>query len=395
MRNARLISSETKVSQPIMQPINVTRPQLPPLSDLIPLLEDIWNSGCVTNGGPYHEKFEAKLKAYLGVQNLSLFNNATIGLLATIKALNLKGEVITSPYSFVATTHALTWNSITPVFADVCTHDFNICPARIEKLITEKTTAILAVHCYGSPCDVDELERIADKYKLKLVFDAAHAFGVKVKGKSITEFGDASVLSFHGTKVFNTFEGGAVISRNQRLVTRINKLKNFGFSSEVAVVDVGINGKMSEFNAALGSVQLDYIDDFIFKRKLVYQYYVDKLRNLRGVLIPFDGVTQKQIQNYSYFPIIVTSESPLTRDELYTQLKKRGINTRRYFYPIIPDFSVYHALYGAEENNFRNAKQLASEVLCLPIYPSLEKDDVKRIVREICDLLCANIESLT
>ncbi len=266
-----------------MQPINVTRPQLPPLSDLIPLLEDIWNSGCVTNGGPYHEKFEAKLKAYLGVQNLSLFNNATIGLLATIKALNLKGEVITSPYSFVATTHALTWNSITPVFADVCTHDFNICPARMEKLITEKTTAILAVHCYGSPCDVEELERIADKYKLKLVFDAAHAFGVKVKGKSITEFGDASVLSFHGTKVFNTFEGGAVISRNQRLVTRINKLKNFGFSSEVAVVDVGINGKMSEFNAALGSVQLDYIDDFIFKRKLVYQYYVDKLRNLRGV----------------------------------------------------------------------------------------------------------------
>ena len=374
-----------------MEPINVTRPQLPPLSNLIPLLEDIWNSGCVTNSGPYHQQFEAKLKAHLGVKNLSLLSNATIALLATIKALNLKGEVITSPYSFVATTHALTWNNITPVFSDVCTHDFNICPARVEKLITEKTTAILAVHCYGSPCNVDALERIADRHKLKLVFDAAHAFGVKVKGKSLSEFGDASVLSFHGTKVFNTFEGGAVVSRNQQLVEKINKLKNFGFSSEVDVDDVGINGKMSEFNAALGLLQLDYIDNFIFKRKLIYQYYVDKLGKLPGILIPFDGFRQNQIQNYSYFPIVVTPESALTRDELYTLLKRRGINTRRYFYPIIPDFSVYRALYYADEKNFRNARKLASAVLCLPIYPSLDKNDLIRIVSEIHDLLCKDV----
>jgi dTDP-4-amino-4,6-dideoxygalactose transaminase len=378
-----------------MAPINVTKPQLPPLSDLVPLLEDIWESGVVTNCGPYHERFENKLKKYLGIKNISIFNNATIGLLATIKALDLKGEVITSPYSFVATSHALTWNSITPVFSDISTHDFNICPATIERLITEKTSAILAVHCYGSPCNVDELERIADKYKIKLVFDAAHAFGIKVKGKSIGEFGDASVLSFHGTKVFNTFEGGAVICPNRKLVEKINRLKNFGFSSEVDVDEVGINGKMSEFNAALGCIQLDYIDNFILKRKSIYQHYIDRLRDLPGILIPFDGVRQDQIQNYSYFPIRVTSESLLTRDELYTQLKTRGINTRRYFYPIIPNFSVYHSLYLTEKEKFRNAKKLADEVLCLPIYPSLERGDIDRVVGAMCDLLCTNIESTT
>ena len=202
--------------------INVTKPQLPPLSVLIPLLEDIWESGVVTNCGPHHERFEREIKDYLGVQNISLLNNATVGLLTTIKALNLTGEVITSPYSFVATTHALVWNNITPVFSDVCQHNFNICPTSLERLITEKTTGILAVHCYGSPCDVDQLERLADKYRIKLVFDAAHAFGVKVRGKSILEFGDASVLSFHGTKVFNTFEGGAVVSANPDLISNLN-----------------------------------------------------------------------------------------------------------------------------------------------------------------------------
>ena len=366
-----------------MEPINVTRPQLPPLSDLIPLLETIWESGVVTNNGPYHDRFEREIREHLHIQNISLFNNATIGLLAIVKALDLKDEVITSPYSFVATTHALTWNNITPVFADVCKHNFNICPASIEKLITEKTSGILAVHCYGSPCDVDKLERIADKYRIRLVFDAAHAFGVTVRGKSILEFGDASVLSFHGTKVFNTFEGGAVVSTNPDLISRVNRLRNFGFTSEISVNEIGINGKMAEFNAALGCVQLKYIDDFILQRKVVYERYVKELKELPGIIIPFDGIRNDQIQNYSYFPIRVTPDFPLTRDELYMKLKMVGINTRRYFYPLIPNFPIYEMSFKNYKKNYQNAESLAKEVLCLPIYPSLSENELSRVINEI------------
>ena len=366
-----------------MNIINVTKPALPPLPELMPLLEDIWESGVVTNGGKCHELFKNRLKQYLGVKALSLFNNATIGLLATIKALDLKGEVITTPYSFVATTHALAWNNIKPVFADVCMGDFNICPVEIEKRITEHTSAILAVHCYGSPCDIDSLQRLADRYKIKLVFDAAHAFGVKFKGKSIAEFGDASILSFHGTKVFNTFEGGAVISRDANVIFKLEKLKNFGFTSETTVEAIGINGKMSEFNAALGIVQLRHIDSYILKRKAIYEYYLQALRKVPGLIMPFDGENRAKIQNYGYFPIRVTSRFRITRDELYKNLVKKGINTRRYFYPLISDFDSYRTEHRDERRNLLNAAKLAEEVLCLPLYPTLTETEIEKVVKEV------------
>jgi dTDP-4-amino-4,6-dideoxygalactose transaminase len=366
-----------------MHVINVTKPELPPLSELMPLLEGIWESGVVTNGGNCHKLFEGGLKHYLGVKNLSLFNNATIGLLATIKAFDLKGEVITTPYSFVATTHALAWNNIKPVFADVCMANFNICPIDVEKRITENTSAILAVHCYGNPCDIDSLQRLADKYRIKLVFDAAHAFGVKFKGKSITEFGDASILSFHGTKVFNTFEGGAVVSREAEIVSKLEKLKNFGFTSETSVEAVGINGKMSEFNAALGLVQLHHIDNYILRRKAIYEYYLQALRRVPGLVVPFDGLNQAKIQNYGYFPIRVTSRFGITRDELYRNLKKSGINTRRYFYPLISDFDPYIATHRDQRENLRKATKLAEEVLCLPIYPALTKLEMEKVAEGV------------
>jgi dTDP-4-amino-4,6-dideoxygalactose transaminase len=366
-----------------MHVINVTKPELPPLSELMPLLEGIWESGVVTNGGNCHKLFEGGLKHYLGVKNLSLFNNATIGLLATIKAFDLKGEVITTPYSFVATTHALAWNNIKPVFADVCMANFNICPIEVEKRITENTSAILAVHCYGNPCDIDSLQRLADKYRIKLVFDAAHAFGVKFKGKSITEFGDASILSFHGTKVFNTFEGGAVVSSDAGVVLKLEKLKNFGFTSETTVEAVGINGKMSEFNAALGLAQLQHVDNYVSRRKAIYEYYLKALRKVPGLMMPFDGVNQATIQNYGYFPIRVTSRFGVTRDELYQRLKEIGINTRRYFYPIISDFDPYRAKYSVKREYLRKATKLAEEVLCLPIYPALTKLEMEKVAEGV------------
>ena len=366
-----------------MNLINVTKPELPPLSELIPLLEGIWESGVVTNGGNCHKLFENGLRHYLGVKNLSLFNNATIGLLATIKAFDLRGEVITTPYSFVATTHALAWNNIKPVFADACMANFNICPIEVEKRITENTSAILAVHCYGNPCDIDSLQRLADKYRIKLVFDAAHAFGVKFKGKSITEFGDASILSFHGTKVFNTFEGGAVASRDADIVSKLEKLKNFGFTSETTVEAVGINGKMSEFNAALGLVQLQHVNNYILRRKAIYEYYLQAFRRVPGLVVPFDGVNQEKIQNYGYFPVRVTSRFGVTRDELYQSLKEIGINTRRYFYPIISDYDSYRAEHRDERGNLPNAVKLAEEVLCLPIYPALTEIEIEKVVEGV------------
>ncbi len=376
-----------------MKILNVTRPALPPLRELLPLLEGIWESGVVTNSGEYHQSFENGLKNYLGVKNLTLFNNATIGLMASLKALELKDEIITTPYSFVATAHAISWNNIKPVFVDICPRNFNICPLKVERFITEKTSAILAVHCYGSPCDVDALERLADKYKLKLIFDAAHAFGVKFRGKSIAEFGDASILSFHATKVFNTFEGGAVISSNKEIILKLEKLKNFGFTSETTVEEIGINGKMSEFNSALGLIQLRHIDSYITRRKQIYEAYVQSLKEVPGILIPFDGVRQAMIQNYAYFPVRITSDFPLTRDELYWELKNNGINTRRYFYPIISDFDSYRTSYFQEKKNLTNAAALAEEVLCLPIYPSLTHEQLRRVVDAICSKGCKPIQS--
>jgi dTDP-4-amino-4,6-dideoxygalactose transaminase len=363
---------------PTAKPIYVTQPDLPPLAEFLPYLEKIWESKVLTNGGPFHQQLEAALCDYLGVKHISLFANATIALVTALQSLRITGEVITTPYSFVATAHSLLWNGIKPVFVDIDPDTLNLDPARIEAAITPQTTAIMPVHCYGRPCDVEAIQRIADNYNLRVIYDAAHAFGVRQHGQSVLMHGDLSVLSFHATKVFNTFEGGAIISPDARTKQRIDHLKNFGFVDEVTVVAAGINGKMSEFNAALGMLQLQHIGRAIGRRAEIDALYRTLLADVPGVQML--GVPADTHPNQSYFPILVDESFPLSRDDLYMQLRREGVYARRYFYPLISDFPMYRGLPSADARNLPNARRASSQVICLPIYPALADADVVRIV---------------
>jgi len=359
------------------KPIYVTQPYLPPLEEFLPSLQAIWDSRILTNGGRFHQEFESALCEYLGVEYISLFTNGTIALVTALQALRISGEVITTPYSFVATAHALLWNGIKPVFVDIEPESLTINPDKIEAAITPQTTAIMAVHCYGHPCRIDALQKIADNYNLKVIYDAAHAFGVQCQGGGILLHGDLSILSFHATKVFTTFEGGAIISRDAKEKQRIDHLKNFGFVDDVTVVAPGINGKMSEFNAALGLLQLKHVGHAIARRKEVDAAYRDLLSDVKGIrcLRHPDGTTP----NFAYFPILVEPDYPMSREALYRRLRNNNIYARRYFYPLIADFPMYRGLASAKRENLPVARETALRVLCLPIYPQLGDEDVRRI----------------
>lgn len=367
----------------MQKPVYVTQPYLPPLAEFMPYLEKIWDNKILTNGGPFHQQLEHELCDYLGVKHISLFTNATIALVTALQALRITGEVITTPYSFVATAHSLIWNGIKPVFVDVDKNTLNLDPAKIEASITPHTTAIMPVHCYGHPCDVDAIQRIADNYNLKVIYDAAHAFGVQCHCGSVLNHGDLSVLSFHATKVFNTFEGGAIVSPDAKTKIRIDQLKNFGHVGEVTVVAPGINGKMSEFNAALGLLQLKYIDGVIARRQEIDSAYRERLRNVKGIRCLSNA--GEKVANYSYFPILVDSEYPISRDELNQKLKDIGINPRRYFFPLISEFPMYRGLPSAQVDNLPVATAASSQVLCLPIYPDLDISTVEKITSFIAE----------
>ena len=360
------------------KPVYVTQPYLPPLEEFIPYLEKIWQNKVLTNGGPFHQQLEQALCDYLGVNHIALFSNGTIALLTALQALRVTGEVITTPYSFVATAHSLLWNGIKPVFVDIDPDTLNLDPAKIEAAITPHTTAIMPVHCYGQPCDVDAIQKIADNYNLKVIYDAAHAFGVENNQGSILNHGDLSVLSFHATKVFNTFEGGAIICPDAKTKLRINQLKNFGFVDEVTVVAPGINGKMSEINAAFGMLQLNYVDVAINKRREIDNRYRNELQNIKGIkCVDFSHFKRA---NYSYFPILIDDDFGLSRDALYQLLKDKNIFARRYFYPLITDFPMYRSLPSAAKTNLPVATKAANSVLCLPIYPAMSEFDVENII---------------
>lgn len=360
------------------QPIYVTQPQLAPLAEFIPYLEQIWENRILTNGGPFHQQFERALCRYLNVEHLSLFANGTLGLVTALQALRITGEVITTPYSFVATAHSLLWNGIKPVFVDVEPGTLNLDPAKIEAAITPQTTAILPVHCYGQACDVDAIQKIADNYNLKVIYDAAHAFGVSTEKSSLLRNGDLSVLSFHATKTFNTFEGGAIVCPDAKTKQRIDHLKNFGFADEVTVVAAGINGKMSEVNAAFGLLQLEHIGAALARRREIAALYCRLLDGITGIhCLP---VCSDARANHTYFPILIGADFPIGRDALFQKFRDRNIFTRRYFYPLISDFPMYRGLPSAHADNLPVARDASARVLCLPIYPALTDEDVSRVV---------------
>jgi len=359
----------------------VTQPLLPPLEEFIPYLEKIWTNKWLTNGGPFHQQLEQALCSYLKVKHLSLFSNGTLGLVTALQALRVSGEVITTPYSFVATAHSLLWNGIKPVFVDVDPMTLNLDPHKIEAAITPQTTAIMPVHCYGHPCDVGSIQQIADNYGLKVIYDAAHAFGVQDADGSLLSHGDLSVLSFHATKVFNTFEGGAIVCPDAKTKLRIDHLKNFGFVDEVTVVAPGINGKMSEINAAFGLLQLKRIDAALQKRRAIDTRYRMGLAGAKG--IDYLSAAGERVANCAYFPILVRPEYSLSRDGLFQKLQDNGIIARRYFYPLISEFSMYRGLPSAAPANLPVATKVAREVICLPIYPTLSDENVDLIVELI------------
>lgn len=364
--------------------ITVTSPSLPPLEEFLPYLQDIWGRKWLTNNGHYHQKLENALCAYLKVPYISLFTNGTLPLMCALQALRITGEVITTPYSFVATTHSLWWNGIKPVFVDVDPATGNLNPEKIEAAITPRTTAIMPVHVYGKPCDTKRIQEIADKYGLKVIYDAAHAFGVEVNGESILSAGDLSTLSFHATKVYNTIEGGALVMKDEATKKRVDFLKNFGFANEVTVVAPGINGKMDEVRSAYGLLNLKYVDAVIEARRQVAVYYREALRSVPGITFWEDmpGVRH----NYSYFPIFVDKEKyGMTRDELYFKMREHGVLGRRYFYPLISEFSTYCGLESARPENLVQAYKMAESVICLPMHDCLTSSDQFRVIHEIID----------
>lgn len=358
--------------------IHVTRPFLPPLQEFIPYLEQIWENKWLTNNGPFHEKLERALCAHLTVEHLSLCTNGTIALVTALQTLRVSGEVITTPYSFPATAHSLVWNNIKPVFVDIDPVTCNLDPDRIEAAITPQTTAIMPVHCYGNPCAVHRIQQIADTYGLKVIYDAAHAFGVTYQGNNLCGYGDLSVLSFHATKVFNTFEGGAIVCRDRKTKQRVDYLKNFGFADEVTVMAPGINGKMSEFQAALGLLQLDYTSYCISRRREIDACYREALAGITG--IDFISIPVETEGNYGYFPVLVGPEYALSRDALYMLFREHGIFARRYFFPLLSELPMYRGLPSAAAQNLPMAHRIARQILCLPIYPDLEPKDQQRVI---------------
>ena len=365
--------------------IFVTKPFLPPLKDFLPYLETIWDGGILSNGGPFHTQFEEQLAEYLGVPFVCLFSNGTIALLTALQAVGARGDVVTTPFSFVATSHAVMWNNLCPVFADIEAHSLNLDPAAIEAAITPETTTILPVHCYGNPAATNEIGNLADRHGLKVIYDASHAFGVEDTQGSILNHGDLATLSLHATKVFNTFEGGAIICKTAEMKDRIDKLKNFGHDGETVVVATGINGKMSEFNSAFGLLQLRHIDWAISRRMEICKLYraaIDKIVGLDYLDPELGGVRA----NGAYFPILVRPEYRLSRDALYEKMKSRGVHPRRYFYPLITSFSMYKHLPSSDPARLPVANLAADQVLCLPIYPDLSEDAQLRVI----DLLQAS-----
>ena len=362
--------------------ITVTSPLMPSLDELNVCLKDIWNRKWLTNNGIYHQKLENALCGYLGVPYISLFTNGTLPLITALQAMHITGEVITTPFSFVATTHSLWWNGIKPVFADIDPVTCNLDPDRIEAAITPRTTAIMPVHVYGQPCDTVRIQEIADKYGLKVIYDAAHAFGVKVNGESVLNAGDMSTLSFHATKVYNTVEGGALIVHDEQTKKRIDYLKNFGFAGETTVVAPGINSKMDEIRAAYGLVNLKQVDKAIEARHHVADRYREALRDVPGIRFMED--TPGVSHNYSYFPVFIDEEKyGMSRDELYEKMKAHNVYGRRYFYPLISTFSTYRSLESASPDNLPVATRIAGQVICLPMYYGLTDEDVDRIVKLI------------
>lgn len=360
--------------------ITVTSPLMPPLEEFIPYLEDIWQRKWITNNGHYHQEFEKALCDYLGVEHISVFTNGTLPLITALQALRITGEVITTPYSFVATTHALWWNGIKPVFVDIDPATGNLDPDRIEAAITPYTTAIMPVHVYGNPCDTDAIQAIAHKYGLKVIYDAAHAFGVKVNGRTILDAGDLSTLSFHATKTYNTIEGGALICHDAKMKQRIDYLKNFGFAGETEVVAPGINSKMDEVRAAYGLINLQYVDASIEARRKVDMFYREALADVPGVTMMEERADVTY--NYSYFPIFIDAEKfGMTRDELYHRMRDDDILARRYFYPLISSFSTYRGLPSASRENLPVATRMSDQVLCLPMHHALTEDDMARILK--------------
>lgn len=362
--------------------ITVTSPLLPDLEEFYGLLKEIWNSKYITNNGSFHKQLEKELAAYLKVPYVSLFTNGTLPLITALQALRVTGEVITTPYSFVATTHALWWNGIKPVFVDVDMKTGNLDPDKIEAAITPKTTAIMPVHVYGKPCDTKKIQEIADRYGLKVIYDAAHAFGVEVEGESILNAGDMSTLSFHATKVYNTIEGGAMVMHDEKTKQRIDYLKNFGFAGETTVVGPGINSKMDEVRAAYGILNLRQVDKAIAARREVAIAYRKALRSVEGITF-FDDMPGVK-HNYSYFPIFIDERKyGMSRDDLYMKMREAKVLGRRYFYPLISEFSTYRGLESADPNNLPNAHKMANSVICLPMHHTLTEEDIQRIIDQI------------
>lgn len=356
-------------------PIYVTKPFLPPIEDFVREVGKIWDTNVLTNGGPLHSELEERLADYLGVPYVVLFTNGTIALQTAIQSLRLSGQVITTPYSFVATAHSILWNGLEPIFVDIDQHDCNIDPSKIERSITKDTSAIVAVHTYGFPCRVRDIQAIADAYNLRVIYDAAHAFAVAQDDSSILLHGDLSVLSLHATKVFNTFEGGAVICKDASVRNRLNYLKNFGFVDELKIAAVGTNGKMSEVSAAMGLVQLNYVEANILSRKQVFDEYMMGLVGVRGIRLmkpPCNAV-----HNYSYFPIIIDSPN-VSRDDVYEMLKAYNVFARRYFYPLLSDLPIYSGRN--HDIELPNAKYISEHVLCLPIYAGLDLESVRYVI---------------
>jgi len=358
--------------------ITVTSPLIPPLNEFTPYLEDIWKRKWITNNGYYHEELEKALCEHLKVPFISLFTNGTLPLMVALQAMRITGEVITTPYSFVATTHSLWWNGIKPVFVDIDPVTCNIDPDKIEAAITPRTTAIMPVHVYGTPCDTVRIQEIADKYGLKVIYDAAHAFGVEINEKSILNEGEMSTLSFHATKTYNTIEGGALICHDEKTKQRIDYLKNFGFAGETTVVAPGINGKMDEIRSAYGLLGLKYVDDAILQRKFTAKKYRENLKNIEGLTFMEDKINVKH--NYSYFPIFIDEKKyGMSRDALYNKMKDANVLGRRYFYPLITAFSTYRGLDSARIENLPVANKIAEQVICLPMHHNLDDRDIQRI----------------
>ena len=366
----------------IDKPIYVTSPLLPSLEDFTFLLKEIWESKMLTNNGNFHQKLEEELAKYLKVPYLSLFTNGTLPLITALQAMRITGEVITTPFSFVATTHSLWWYGIKPVFVDIEPETCNLDPSKIEAAITPKTTAIMPVHVYGKPCKTKEIQEIANKYGLKVIYDAAHAFGVEINGESILNFGDMATLSFHATKVYNTLEGGALVVHDEQTKKRIDYLKNFGFASETEVVAPGINSKVDEVRAAYGLLNLKQVDHAINSRRKVAIRYRDELQGVKGITF-FNDIPGVR-HNYSYFPIFINAEEyGMTRDELYFKMKEHNVFGRRYFYPLISTFSTYRGLDSANPDNLPIATQMSNNVICLPMHHALSENEVEYILQII------------